>query len=242
MSKVHLFLSRFLGRRALIGLAVLVLLGLCHAPILRLLAWPLMTSDSSAACDYFCIHGGELGTEGFETFDRAAAWYAEAPGRKILLLLPRTSRIVEVGAVPSFEQTCRGQLSKRRVPPADVWPICGEARNVWEEARAMDDWLKGHPGSMVRLACSTVSSGRLRYALRKVLGPGDAQRVRLAISSDPGRPIESWWRSRNGVKDFMYGWLELIYAWTVGDDTRPLSPGAADFQREIRARIGEAPL
>ena len=99
---------------------------------------------------------------------------AKPAGRKILLLLPHDSRIVEIGAVRSFEQMCRSELDKRGIPPADVWSIRAEARDVWDEAHAMADWLKEHPGATVVLACSPFGSGRLRYVFNKVLGPADA--------------------------------------------------------------------
>jgi hypothetical protein len=229
------------NRRTMIVLAVLVLLGLGHVLILRLLAWPLTADGSSVECDCFCIHGGELGADGFEPYDAAAAWHGKTAGRRILLLLPRTTRIVEIGAVRSFEQTCLCELSKRGVPPADVGPIRADARDTWDEAYALDNWLKAHPNTRVWMACSPFNSGRLRYVLDKVLGPADAARVGLIWLPDPGSGVDNWWRSRRGVKDFMYAWLELIYAWTGGDRARPLPVGAAAFQQEIRAQIGEAP-
>ncbi len=93
-------------RRTMIGLAVLLVLALWHTVILRMLAWPLAAGDSSAACDYYCLHGGELGVDGFEPFDAAVGWHGKSAGRKILLLLPQTSRIVEIGAVRSFKEMC----------------------------------------------------------------------------------------------------------------------------------------
>jgi hypothetical protein len=225
----------------MIVLVVLVLLGLGHAPILRLLAWPLTAGGSSAECDYFCIRGNELGTDGLEPYDAAAAWRGKSAGRRILLLLPRTTRIVEIGAVRSFEQTCLSELSKRGVPPADVWSIRADARDIWDETHAMDGWLKAHPDSKVGMACSPFNSGRLRYVLDRVFGPADAARVRLIWLPDPGSDVDAWWRSRRGVKDFMYAWLELIYAWTEGEHARPLPVGAAVFQQEVRAQIGVAP-
>jgi hypothetical protein len=233
--------KRPLTRRTTFLLAVLLILALLHAAILRMLAWPLEAAPSSTSAAYYCLRGDELDVDGFEPFDHAAAWHAEAPGRKILLLPPPDSRIVEIGAVRSFEQTCRNELDKRRIPPSDVVSTRTETRDVWGEARAVADWSKKHPGATVVLACSPLSSGRLRYVLNKVLGPADAARVRLAWLPEPGTSIDSWWRSRRGVKTFMYAWLEMIYAWAEGDDSRPVPAGAAAFQQAIRARIGEAP-
>ena len=85
-----------------------------------------------------------------------------------------------------------------------------------------------------------MGSGRLRYVLNTTLAPAEAKRVRLTRLSQPSTRPNDWWRSRTGVKDFMYAWLELIYARTVGDDHRPRPEGAAAFQRAIRVQIGEA--
>ena len=225
----------------MIVLAVFVLLGLGHAFILRLLAWPLMARESPPQADFYCLHGGEFSADGCDPFDHAADWHAEAPRRKILLLAPPDNRIVEIGAVRSFERMCRSELEKRRIPPSDVMVIRTRTRDVWGEAHAMADWLQEHPAATVVLACSPFCSGRQRYVFDKVLGPADAARVRLTSLANPGGVTEAWWRSRSGVKDFMYSWLELIYAWAEGDDAQGLTAGAAEFQNAIRLQIGEAP-
>jgi hypothetical protein len=229
------------SRRAVILLVVLVLLGLAHPLILRLLARPLLAGGSPAECDYFCIHGSEVGADGFQPYDAAGVWYGARAGRTVLLLLPRATRIVEIGALRSFEQASLSELDKRGVPPADVCSIHADARNFWDEAHALDEWLQAHPRARVWLACSPSNSGRLRYVLDKVLRPVESARVGLKLLPNPESRLDVWWRSRSGVKDFMYGWLALIYAWAGEPHTRPLPAGAAAFQEEIRSQIGEAP-
>ena len=218
---------------------MLIALGALHPLHLRMLAWPLQTAEATATADYYALHGGELGIDGL-TIDRAVQWHDQATGRKILLVLPRTSRIVEIGAAPSFEQTCRRELTKRGVPVADVETLDAEARDAWEAARSLDGWLKCHPHATVALACNLFDGGRLRYVFDRVLGP-DGPRMRLVPAADPACPAAAWWRTRAGVKDFMYAWLELIYAWRQGGGPRVAQPGAAEFQREVRTAIGEAP-
>jgi hypothetical protein len=235
-----LVLKRRLSRRAWIGLAVLLLLGLGHGLILRLLAWPLMARETSVESDWFCIRGTELGTDGYEPYDAAAAWYGKSAGRKVLLILPRMTRIVEIGAVRSFERTSRDEFSKRGVPSADIVSLHADARDIWGEVYAVNDWLKGHADAKITMACSPFNSGRLRYVLHKVAG-SEGVRVGLLWLPDPETDLERWWRSRRGVKDFMYAWLELTYARMEGDQARPFPNGADSFQQEIRARIGETP-
>ena len=230
----------FLSRRTLIVLAVLAILGLAHAPILRLLARPLLTPELPTEADFYCLHGAEMGVDGFGPFAHAQAWYEEAPGRKILLLLPPDSRTVEIGAVRSFEQACRSELGKRGVPPSAVVAIRAEVGHAWGGPCALAGWLQEHPGATVVLACSPFGTGRERYVLDRVIGPADAGRVRLALLADPDGTTERWWRSRRGVKDFMYAWLDLIYTWVEGDAPRTLPVPAAEFRRAIREQIGKA--
>ena len=229
-----LVLRRWPSRRALISLTVLVLLGLAHAPILRLLAWPLRAGGSGTACDCFCIHGSELGVDGFEVFEQAAAWHHGARGAKDPLApaANHAHRGDRRGAVVRADLPER--VGQARRAAGRCLPDPRRGRRRLEEAHAMEDWLKEHPGATVSLACSPFSSGRLRYVFNKVIGPADAERVRLRSCPILDRRIETWWRSRKGVKDFMYAWLELIYAWAEGDDARPVPAGAAAFQQEIR--------
>src|SRR6516165_10364719 len=87
-------------RRTLITLLVLLTLVALHPLILWMLAWPLQTAYSSSTTDYYCVHGRELGLDGFQTLDRAAEWHRKTGGT-ILLMLPRASRLVEIGAALS---------------------------------------------------------------------------------------------------------------------------------------------
>jgi hypothetical protein len=242
INRMRLFFSRFRNRRTVVLLAVLFVLALGHGPILQLLAWPLVAPKSpETQADFYCLQGGELGADGFEPFDSAAAWCAEAPDRKILLLMPPDSRLVEIGAVRPFEWMCRGELDKRQIPASDVLAIHAESSGVWGGAHALAGWLTQHPGAKVLVACNSLNSARQHYVFDKVLGPAAAKRVILGMLPDSKYRMGNWWRSRVGVKGFMYCWLELMYAWAEGDDARPLPAGAAEFQKEIRAKIGEAP-
>ncbi len=234
------FVFRRLSRRTLVVLLALIVIALLHPLILRMLAWPLQSFDPPAIAGFYCLHGGELGIDGFEALDRAAAWQRETGGT-ILLILPRASRIVEVGAAPSFEEMCRRELAKRSVPEDKAEAIRAGARNTWDEAHALDDWLKQHPQATVSLACSPFAGGRLRYVFNRVLGHQSSSRMRLAVLPDPTSDATAWWRSRSGVKDFMYAWLDLAYTWCAGDGERDAPPSAAAFRESVAAEIGEAP-
>jgi hypothetical protein len=230
----------WLNRRAIFWLSMLAALLVLHPLILRLLARPLQAADSSASSAFLCLHGSELGIDGFKAFDRAVEWQRETVGT-VLLLLPRATRLVEIGAVPSFEQTCRRELAKRGVPENNVELIHADARNTWDEARALSDWLNRHPQATVSLACSPFAGGRMTYVFNKVLDPSARSRVRVIPLPDPASTAKGWWRSQSGVKDLMYAWLDLAYAWWMGDDAPAAQPSAAEFRKTVTAAIGEAP-
>ncbi len=239
------------GIRAAVACLILLGLGLGHTMILQMLTWPVVVEQGGAEqgraggvlaeADYLCLHGGELGADGFHALDRAAAWYAESPGRRILLMLPLTHRIVEIGAARSFEETSRRELAAHGIPDGAVGSIHADARDFWDEAHAMSDWLKEHPKADVAWACGDYTSGRLRYVVDKVLGAKLASQVHLAVMSDESLSPNRWWRSRNGVKDLMFAWLSMVYVWTEGENRPASTPrSAAQFQADARATLGEA--
>ena len=176
------------SRRTSIALAIVLFVVVAGAILLRVLTWPLLAQGSAPQADFYCLHGAELGVNGFKAFDHAAAWHAEAAGRKILLLLPPDSRVVEIGAAPSFEAMCRRELDKRGISPSDVGAIRTAVGGVWGQAHALQGWLREHPGATVAFACSPLSSGRLRYVFDTVIGRADASRLGLTWLPEPADP------------------------------------------------------
>ena len=150
-------------------LAVLVGLGLLHSPILQLLGWPLVAQGvaRSRRPTFTAFKGASLGPTALSRSIAASGWYYEAPNRKILLLLPPDSRIVEVGAMRSFEWMCRSELDKRGIPASDVLSIRTRSSDVWGGAHALADWLAAHPGVKVLLACNRMDSGLQHYVFEK---------------------------------------------------------------------------
>ena len=150
---------RLFRRSALVLLAVIALLGLCHPFILRMMAWPLVACDPPVSCDYYCLHGDEMGAGGFEPFVAAAEWRRQRAGREILLLLPHDSRIVEIGATPSFERICRVELGKKGIAADEIRLLRADACDVWDEIRGLSTWLKDHAGATVNLAATPSTAG-----------------------------------------------------------------------------------
>ena len=99
--------------------------------------------------------------------------------------------------------------------------VAGEANDAWEEARLLAAWLRARPGVKAVVVCRQFESGYFRFVVDSILKPGAAARV--GILGLPARDYDAtnWWRSRSGVKDFMFSWLQMAYA-RYGGQNRPV--------------------
>ena len=230
-------------RRDIIVLLTVAVLGVVAGPpLLRALAKPLIVDEPEGQARYLCVHGSDYGVDGSRCFDRATAWLQGAPGRRILILPCRPERVVEIGAIPSFAQVARRELLARGVKADDIEMMPGGARDEWDKAHRLDDWLAEHRDEEILLACSRFGSGRIRYVLDHVLEGDRAARIRVFPMARSSRNETNWWRSRAGVKDLMFAWLNRICTWTQGEQrVAPERLSAAEYQSLLRKTFGEAP-
>jgi hypothetical protein len=136
----------------------------------------------------------------------------------------------------------RRELARRGVHDAAITTIAGSARDCWEEAGLLGTWLGQHPGEEMTLVCGRFNSGQVRRILDSVLGRQEAARVRIRALADPDYDETNWWRSRRGVKGFMFGWLGLAYAWGEGKDRiAPPRWSVQEYQSLLDETYGKAP-
>jgi hypothetical protein len=156
-------------------------------------------------------------------------------------LEPWPRRVVELGIVPSFEQMVRRELTGRGVSNAAIVTLRGKVRDDWESARLLGSWLQQNPAAEVVMLCDRFHSGRVRYVLDSELGRPLAAQVRILAVANPDYDPACWWCSRQGVKDVMYGWLGLAYAWEQGPQrSAPLRWTAEQYQSLLTETYGEA--
>jgi len=173
--------------------------------------------------------------EGETPGDRAAAFVHEGNGRRILLVEPKPGRLVEAGILPPFEAQELAELAARRVPQGAVTVLGGKARDLWEEARLLDPWLRGNPDARVVLLASRFRSRCERYVLRAVLGPEEASRIAVAAVADRRYDESNWWKSRTGAKEFFAAWVAWAYAWGQGGEhPKPPLWDPDDYERQLR--------
>jgi hypothetical protein len=223
------------------------LLGLCLAlaaaawfgrkPVLRGLASLLVVDQAPAADDDLVLRGSEWGGGG-HSFDHAAAWIRVRPTSAVLLMSDRPGRVAEIGVLASFESLARQELARRGVPDAAVSPIPGAGRDEWDEARLLQAWLHEHPDRSVAWASCRFNTRRLRLILDSVLGPEDAARVRVVAlcgTAPDDIRTDNWWHSRDGVRQFMFAWLALVYArWNGEDRIAPSQQDVAAYEEMLQ--------
>ncbi|MFC1596914.1 hypothetical protein ACFL5Q_03105 [Planctomycetota bacterium] len=224
-------------RRVALVLALLACAWLCYPVILRTVARGLIAGRQQNGADYVWIRsdGGPC-PDGDRSYDQAARLYHEDTSRGILLMEPKPSRLVEIGALPGFEPAARRQLAARGVPERAVTLLDGEPETHWDEARLLTTWMNDHPGSEVLLLCDRFGSRRWRYVLDTVLEPDHAARTGILALRDRRYDETNWWKSRGGAKSLFYGYVCLAYAWRCGEAVpQRMSWNADEYERMLQA-------
>jgi hypothetical protein len=211
-------------------------------PLLGALAAPLAVEQSPGDARYMVLRGDERGPSGSHALDEAANFFRAAPTHQIVLIGRRPGRVVELGILPSFVAMSRRELASRGVPGSAMVVAGDTAMDEWDEARLLAAWLHDRPGVTVAFACSQFRSGKMRYVLDRVLSREDAARVRIFSLRAPDCDARSWWRSRSGVKEFMFSWLEMAYArWEGENRPVPQRLDADAYRKKLDRALARAP-
>jgi hypothetical protein len=215
----------------LFAAAILIVVAIFHASILRLLARGLIVDQHTNKTDYICLVGWSYGDH---CYDVAAGLNFEDPDRRILLLGPGPSRIEQIGAKPSFEEIGRRELTTRGVSPSSISFIQGGRYSDWDDARSLAAWFREHRQESVLVLCDQFHSALFRDVLDAVLPAADADRV--FVQSLPSRQCDdtNWWKRRSGYRNFAANWLLRFQFWVGGGDIPPSRDrNAGEYQRDF---------
>jgi len=226
--------------RVVVAAVVVAVACLFHAPLFRGLASPLIVDQTTDDFDVICLLGDVKGPDGDRCYDVAGDLFPKNPADKILIVAPPPDRVVEAGALPSFETISRRELAARGVPRESITILRSRRLDDWASAEALDGWLRDHPESSVLLLCGQFHSARVRAVLDDALDPARAARVRVRSLPDRRFDQTNWWRSRCGVRELGKSWLVRIQGWLGGSADPPPSKNANDYQREIMQAWQEA--
>ncbi len=123
----------------------------------------------------------------------------------------------------SIAELMQHDLADRGVGADAVVRLPNRARNTLEEAGAVSALLSSHGWKKIIVVTSNYHTRRARFIYEHMLAPGTE--LRMVAAPDPAYDPNSWWRTREGLKTFLYESLGYIVArWELRDaDTHTTS-------------------
>lgn len=201
--------------RRWLALAVILLIAAAvfHPLLLRGAACLLIADDGAGDANdvvvLWCEH----------CFDRASELYRDGEAARFHYIEPTSERLVSLGVSPSWGELCVAELGRRGVPSQAISEIPGAAREPWGFAHSLHAWLRDNPESQVRVLCSRLESGAVRYAFSSVLGDDEFERVGFWCPADPRFDEHDWWQSGAGRREFATALFTQAYFWLHGEDS-----------------------
>jgi hypothetical protein len=202
--------------------------------VLQAFAKMLISENPRESAGCLVLFAEEPGENSHRCYDAAAAAYREDPRRRILLIEPKPHTLQKYGILPCSTKVSRRELASRGVANAAIQQISGSAPNAWGAARLLGKWLEDHPQAEAIYYGERFQSRTLSCIHRQVLAPEVARRIGIYCLSAPEYDETNWWKTRNGVKAFMFGHLSLIYARFHGEpDHRQSSWDPEEYARGL---------
>jgi hypothetical protein len=224
--------SRSRHRRWALLAGGLLVTGVVHPLILRWLAEAVIADDRPQAADHLLVVDGE------RCFDRAAELYHGQVAFHLHMIARPAKRLEQLGVVPSWENQCFEQLTRRGVPRRAISAIPGTAdeNNPWQAARCLRVWMEDHPGTRILLLCDRFEGGGLRFVISLVLEARELERVVFRGLPDERYDETNWWRSRMGWRAMASAVFDLTYFRLHGEDAeRPyLSFDPDAYERSLQ--------
>lgn len=223
-------------RRCPLVVAVVAILVLFRAPLLRSFAGLLVIDDPLVATDAVVVGGSNGPSQSFP-FDAVAQLYREGLVREVVVLEDRSSRIVQMGILPTLETVLRRELPFRGVPESALTVLPGRYRNGWNAGRRLAEWLAEHPQAQVTMLSSQFDSRESAYVIRSALGPEAAKRVHWRVLPDMRYDVTNWWHSRQGLLRVFGAHVVLLHTYLVGEPPQGAARWDPDrYESQLRDR------
>lgn len=228
--------GRMLRRLAVI-VSFLVIAFLLRAFWLPVVAYPLMAPapKHEDAVTLIWVRSSDGYTPaGDGVVARTASLLKAHPHARVIFTQGWSSRLVELGVIPPPYKTFRNALAEYQIEPERVINLEVKGFEFWNEAKAVDAFLREHPEERVLLLADAFAGQSHRYVLHRALDVSHRDRVEILGLPNLRYSYHDWWKSRAGVKGVMVGYLFLIHTILQPQPLQPprkLSP--EDFERLI---------
>lgn len=187
-------------------LAVTLLLGLFHRTLLTgfVNAWSI--DETPEPSDAILILGGGAETRPFA----AAKFYHQGLAKKILYTNPPLTPSNKLGISVQHGDFNRQILLHEGVPEEAILMIGTDAKNTYQEALALRDWLKTTSAKRIIIPTEFMHTRRTRWLFDKLLKNSGTETLVTSLESyDYTR--KDWWESEIGVLAVQNEVLKYFY-------------------------------
>jgi hypothetical protein len=192
-------------------------------PLLQAAAGFLIVDDATGGADCVLL----LEDDG-PYLDQAAQLVHEGSAREILIVTRQPDTLERLEICPPRTEQIQQALRRRGIEPPKCILLPANARTDWDVARAVRDWLGGHPQDRLLTVCGRLHSRRGRFVFRHVLDGDEAAHVHFRAVADADFDETNWWQHREGALDFFRSWVLLTYVCLCGEDTAEWQPWDPD--------------
>jgi hypothetical protein len=208
-------LPRSLSRRRVLAFATAIVfcaaIWIFHPRLLRGLADIAITDRACPNAEGIVLYSDKAGASRQRLYDAASESLRANPRRTILIVEPKPHVMEEYGILPMFSAESRRALASRGVAESSLQTLDGAASDVWQAMRLLGNWLQDHPGADAEFYVDRFQSGNMACIAGQVLEPSLAGRVHFHAIPERQFDETNWWKSRDGVKAFMFMYLALAY-------------------------------
>ena len=193
---------------------VVLVLGVFHAPLLRLVASVLIADERPPEhVDAIAVaQGDEVLATGIEQFQNGNA-------ESILLFQTIARRVTSIGVLPAPEEYYRDRLTEMGIDDRLIITLSSNDRKgEWREAHLIDNWLRENSDKQVVILCPRFDSRRIRMTIDRVLPADRRENVTVQGIARHSCDETNWWHSREGWKAVFYCYVDLSYDWVYGED------------------------
>lgn len=201
--------SKFLKRLALGGLvfcALILVVYLCRAPLLRGVARAWVVNDRLTRADVIVVLGGGPSTRPFT----AAKLFHQGLAPLVLLTNPKPTGTTELGLAPTEANLERSILMKENVPAESIVIARRYVNSTYEEALAVRNWAATNNVRRIIIPTDSFHTRRAGWVFRKELKPLGIQ---VVVDAVPVREysLTDWWQHEQGIVAFHDEILKYAY-------------------------------
>lgn len=203
---------RRIPRRLLIGaaivIAMLVMLVIARAPMLRGVADLVTVEHALTEADFIYLLNGDVHARPF----LAAELYRKGFAPQIVIARSEDRRATELGLYPNDTDAAIEVLLRSGVPESAIVQLNypSGVTSTWEEGLALKAYLRDHLADTIIVVTSRYHTRRARWNLDEAVG-GDSVQLLMAGAPDDRFDERFWWKSEAGLIVYVEEYLKFLH-------------------------------